>query len=146
MREEGDMMKAMNNAITHADLVNAGIIILEQEKEDAFLDAANDIFADLVGTEVIRQIRKSKSGDAQILWEDIRKFFKTNPEKCRMIVSTVRNRVMKILKNSRKQALTGAHIEIPTEGRESGTITSERKTPPEGGSERNNKQEHTTRR
>ena len=50
------MMKAMNNAITHADLVNAGIIILEQEKEDAFLDAANDIFADLVGTEVINSL------------------------------------------------------------------------------------------
>ena len=122
----------MNNTITHADLVNAGIIILEQEQEDAFLDAVNDEFADLVGKEVIRRIRNGKGDNAQILWDDIRTFFRIDPETCGIIVSTARNRVIQTLKDRRKQALTDGYIEIPDEGREDSIIASERKRPLKG--------------
>ena len=122
----------MNNTITHADLVNAGIIILEQEQEDAFLDAVNDEFADLVGKEVIRRIRNSMGDNAQILWDDIRTFFRTDPETCGIIVSAARNRVIQALKDRRKQALTDGYIEIPDEGREDGIIALERKRPLKG--------------
>ena len=96
----------VNDRITHCDLINLGIVFLEQSEERAFLKRVNDEFAYLVGVEVLNWI-KGNNELGNVSLEDVWKLFEKDQEKCSEIIETLRTRIFLDLKEYRKRLLGG---------------------------------------
>lgn len=97
----------MNYRIVHSDLINLGIVFLEQSEERAFLNRVNDEFAYLVGIEALNWAKENNNESEDLTMKGVWKLFEKDMEKCSEIVETVRTRIMLNLIERRKQLLGG---------------------------------------
>ena len=100
-------MASVNDRIVHRDLVNLGIVFLEKEQEQVFLERVNEEFAYLVGLEAMSQISKGHAGNRYVDLSEVECFLENNREKCDSIRKTVRSQILQSLKERRRQFLTG---------------------------------------
>lgn len=100
-------MANVNGRIVHQDLVDLGIVILEKEQEQVFLERINEEFAYLVGLEVMSQISRGNVGNGYVDWAEVERFLENNRDKCDSIRKTVRSQILQSLKERRRQFLTG---------------------------------------
>ena len=97
-----------NDRIAHSDLINLGIVFLEQSEEREFLKSVNDEFAYMVGIEAVNWIKGNNNESGNVALEDVWKLFDTNQEKCSEIVEKVRARILVSLSERRKHLLSGS--------------------------------------
>lgn len=109
MKEEKKIAN-VNDRIVHRDLVDMGIVFLEIEQEQAFLERVNEEFAYLVGLEAMSQISRGHAENRYVDWSKVECLLDNNRDKCDSIRKTVRSQILQSLKERRRQFLTG---EVP---------------------------------
>ncbi len=98
-------MNQIDKSITHVDLINLGIFILDGDQEKTFLESINDRFAYLVGQEVIHRMTRFEK-QAINTSEEISLYIEGSKEMFDEIVDLVRRQVLLEVKEKRKMLLS----------------------------------------
>ena len=94
-----------DNRITHLDLINVGIIILDKKEEDAYLERINDEFAFKVGSKVLNRINNGATNAGIINLDEISEYVKANKDEFEKIVGDVKAHIVNKLKSCRRNTL-----------------------------------------
>ena len=99
-------MNQNDKSITHVDLINLGIFILDGDQEKTFLESINDRFAYLVGQEVIHRMTRSEK-QAINTSEEINLYIEGSKEMFDEIINLVRLQMLSEVKEKRKLLTSG---------------------------------------